>query len=95
MTRLNITSILALGVGVFVAWRLGGTLGAGVLAGTLLGTGLSGLGALYMKHMLLTRPEHFAKMEPRIDAWTAIRDLWDPERRIVTAQSVRLFGDRP
>jgi hypothetical protein len=39
-----------------VAWRLGGALGGGVLAGFLLGAGLSGLGCLYQRHMLRVRP---------------------------------------
>jgi len=52
-------------------------------------------GRIYLAKDALTRPEHFKQMEPRFDTWQAIRDRWDPERRIVTAQSVRLLGDRP
>jgi len=33
-------------------------------------------------------------MEPRLDRFMALREKWDPERRLRTAQSVRLFGDR-
>jgi len=31
-------------------------------------------------------------MEPRLDAFLAVRRKWDPEQRIRSAQSVRLFG---
>jgi hypothetical protein len=34
-------------------------------------------------------------MEPRLDAWLAIRRRWDPTGSLRSAQSVRLFGDRP
>ena len=57
MIRLSIASLAALAVAAVVAWRLGGTLGSGVLAGFLLGAGFSGLGMLYQRHVLLTRPE--------------------------------------
>jgi len=40
-----------------------------------------------------TRPEDFRRMEPRLDAFLAVRRKWDPERRIRSAQSVRLLGD--
>ena len=32
-------------------------------------------------------------MEPRLPRFAALRDKWDPERRLRSAQSVRLFGD--
>lgn len=57
MMRLSLTSLLALAVAAVVAWRLGGRLGAGVMAGFLLGAGMSGLGVLYQRHVLLTRPD--------------------------------------
>ncbi len=57
MIRLSLGSLAALAVALAVAWRLGGTLGAGVVAGFLLGAGMSGLGVLYERHLLLTRPE--------------------------------------
>lgn len=57
MTRLSIACLAALAVAAVVAWRLGGTLGTGVLAGFALGAGFSGLGMLYQKHVLATRPE--------------------------------------
>jgi hypothetical protein len=34
-------------------------------------------------------------MEPRLVEWTRIRRRWDPQGRIRSAQSVRLFGDQP
>lgn len=57
MIRLTLAMLLGLVVAALVAWRLGGTLGAGVLAGFLLGAGTAGLGALYQRHVLATRPE--------------------------------------
>ncbi len=57
MIRLSLGSLAALAVALAVAWRLGGTLGAGVVAGFLLGAGMSGLGVLYERHLLRTRPE--------------------------------------
>jgi decaprenylphospho-beta-D-ribofuranose 2-oxidase len=50
-------------------------------------------GRIYLAKDTLTRPEHFRAMEPRLDAFQAVRDRWDPERRFRSAQSVRLFGD--
>jgi len=50
-------------------------------------------GRIYLAKDILTRPEHFLAMEPRLDAWNEIRRKWDPTGRIVTAQSVRLLGD--
>jgi FAD/FMN-containing dehydrogenase len=50
-------------------------------------------GRIYLAKDILTRPEHFVAMEPRLDAWNQIRREWDPAGRIVTAQSVRLLGD--
>ena len=32
---------------------------------------------------------------PRLDAFLEVRSRWDPERRLRSAQSVRLLGDRP
>jgi FAD/FMN-containing dehydrogenase len=49
-------------------------------------------GRIYLAKDALTRPEHFRAMEPRIDAFLAVRERWDPGRRIRSAQSVRLFG---
>ena len=35
----------------------------------------------------------FRAMEPRLEAFNAVRRKWDPEARIRSAQSVRLLGD--
>ncbi len=53
-------------------------------------------GRIYLAKDQFTRQEHFREMErDRFDRFMAARDRWDPERRIRSAQSVRLFGDRP
>ncbi|MBL8632287.1 MAG: FAD-binding oxidoreductase [Myxococcales bacterium] len=52
-------------------------------------------GRIYLTKDALTRPEHFAQMEPRLSAWQKVRDKWDPTHRVRSAQSVRLFGDKP
>jgi len=51
-------------------------------------------GRVYLTKDRFTRPEHFRKMEPRLDRFMALRDKWDPQRKLRSAQSVRLFGDR-
>ncbi len=50
-------------------------------------------GRVYLAKDAFTRPEHFRVMEPSLEKWTAVRKRWDPELRIRSAQSVRLFGD--
>jgi FAD/FMN-containing dehydrogenase len=50
-------------------------------------------GRIYLAKDAFTRAEHFRRMEPRLEAFLAVRERWDPERRIRSAQSVRLFGD--
>jgi decaprenylphospho-beta-D-ribofuranose 2-oxidase len=52
-------------------------------------------GRIYLAKDALTRAEHFAAMEPRLAEFRRIRSLWDPTGRLRSAQSVRLFGDRP
>ena len=52
-------------------------------------------GRVYLAKDQLTRREHFEAMEPRLPAFRAVRQRWDPEGRIRSAQSVRLLGDRP
>lgn len=49
-------------------------------------------GRIYLAKDALTRPEHFRAMETRLDRFLAVRRQWDPEGRIRSAQSVRLFG---
>jgi FAD/FMN-containing dehydrogenase len=51
-------------------------------------------GRMYLTKDRFTRPEHFRAMEPRLPAFLALREKWDPHRRLRSAQSVRLFGDR-
>ncbi|MBX3206196.1 MAG: FAD-binding oxidoreductase [Labilithrix sp.] len=50
-------------------------------------------GRIYLTKDRFTRPEDFRAMEPRLPVFLALRDKWDPERRLRSAQSVRLFGD--
>jgi decaprenylphospho-beta-D-ribofuranose 2-oxidase len=52
-------------------------------------------GRIYLTKDRFTRPEHFRAMEPRLPAFFAARDRWDPARRLRSAQSRRLFGDQP
>ena len=52
-------------------------------------------GRVYLAKDAFTRAEHFRAMEPRLPAFLAARREWDPEGRIKSAQSVRLFGDTP
>jgi decaprenylphospho-beta-D-ribofuranose 2-oxidase len=51
-------------------------------------------GRIYLTKDRFTRPEHFRAMEPRLPAFEALRDKWDPSRRLRSAQSRRLFGDK-
>jgi FAD/FMN-containing dehydrogenase len=50
-------------------------------------------GRIYLAKDSFTRPEHFRAMEPRLSRFLEARRRWDPEGRIESAQSVRLFGD--
>jgi FAD/FMN-containing dehydrogenase len=52
-------------------------------------------GRVYLAKDALTRPEHFAAMEPRLARFRAVRSRWDPDGRLASAQSVRLLGDTP
>ncbi len=52
-------------------------------------------GRVYLAKDALTRPEHFAAMEPRLERFRAIRRKWDPDGLLASAQSVRLLGDTP
>lgn len=51
-------------------------------------------GRIYLTKDRFTRPEDFRRMEPRLDRFLAARETYDPGRRLRSAQSVRLFGDR-
>ena len=50
-------------------------------------------GRIYLAKDSLTRAEDFRRMEPRIEEFNRIRDRWDPDRHLKSAQSVRLLGD--
>ncbi len=49
-------------------------------------------GRIYLAKDALTRAEHYRAMDPRVDAFLAVRRRWDPDGRVRSAQSVRLFG---
>ena len=51
-------------------------------------------GRVYLAKDAVTRAEDFARMMPRLTAWRAVRDRWDPKNRFRTAQSVRVLGDQ-
>jgi FAD/FMN-containing dehydrogenase len=50
-------------------------------------------GRIYLAKDALTRPEHFRAMEPRLEAFNAVRRAWDPDASLRSALSVRLLGD--
>jgi decaprenylphospho-beta-D-ribofuranose 2-oxidase len=50
-------------------------------------------GRMYLTKDRFTRAEHFAAMEPRLPRFLAQREKWDPQHKLRSAQSVRLFGD--
>jgi len=52
-------------------------------------------GRIYLTKDRFTRGEDFQRMEPRLPRFFELRDKWDPTRRLRSAQSVRLFGDKP
>ena len=50
-------------------------------------------GRIYLAKDALTRAEHFRQMEgERLEHFLAVRRAWDPQGRIRSAMSVRLFG---
>jgi FAD/FMN-containing dehydrogenase len=55
---------------------------------------ISAKGRIYLTKDRFTRAEHFAAMEPRLPRFEALRDKYDPGRRLRSAQSVRMLGDR-
>ena len=52
-------------------------------------------GRIYLTKDAFTTAEHFRAMEPRLDAWLEVKRRFDPEGRLKSAQSVRLFGESP
>jgi FAD/FMN-containing dehydrogenase len=51
-------------------------------------------GRIYLTKDRFTRAEHYRAMEPRLPRFLEAREKWDPGRRLRSAQSVRLLGDR-
>lgn len=52
-------------------------------------------GRIYLTKDTFTTGEHYRAMDPRFERWQEIRRKWDPEGRLRSAQSVRMFGDQP
>ena len=52
-------------------------------------------GRVYLAKDGFVRREDFARMEPRLAEFERARRRWDPQGKIRSAQSVRLFGDQP
>jgi len=50
-------------------------------------------GRIYLAKDAFVRADQFAAMEPRLEEFRRVRERWDPERRLRSAQSVRLLGD--
>jgi hypothetical protein len=57
MIRTTITTVLVLGLAALLAWRLGGVVGAGVLAGTLGGATVASIGASLQHKIAKTAPK--------------------------------------
>lgn len=51
-------------------------------------------GRMYLTKDAFTRAEDFRQMEPRLESFLAVRRKWDPEGKLKSAQSVRMFGDK-
>lgn len=52
-------------------------------------------GRIYLAKDTFTRAEDYRAMEPRLDAFLAARRRYDPEGRLKSQLSMRLFGDAP
>jgi decaprenylphospho-beta-D-ribofuranose 2-oxidase len=50
-------------------------------------------GRIYLTKDRFTRAEDYRAMDPRVDRFHALRDKWDPNRRLRSAQSKRIFGN--
>jgi decaprenylphospho-beta-D-ribofuranose 2-oxidase len=50
-------------------------------------------GRIYLTKDQFTRAKDFRAMEPRLPRFFELREKWDPNRRLRSALSVRLFGD--
>jgi FAD/FMN-containing dehydrogenase len=49
-------------------------------------------GRIYLTKDGLSTPEEFAKMEPRLPDFLRVREKWDPDGKLRSAQSRRLMG---
>ena len=47
-------------------------------------------GRIYLTKDAFTRGDHFAAMEPRLEAWKAVRRTYDPKGRLDSAQASRM-----
>jgi len=52
-------------------------------------------GRVYLAKDTFTSAEDYAAMEPRLEAFLAARRRFDPEGKLKSLQSIRLFGDLP
>lgn len=52
-------------------------------------------GRVYLAKDAFTTAEHYRAMDPRLAAFDAVRRRWDPDAKLRSALSVRLFGDTP
>ena len=52
-------------------------------------------GRIYLAKDAFTTADQFRAMYPRFPEWNAVRRKWDPDGRLMSAQSVRLLGDLP
>jgi FAD/FMN-containing dehydrogenase len=52
-------------------------------------------GRVYLAKDAVTRGDDFARMMPRLAEWCRVREVWDPNHRFRSAQSVRVLGDTP
>lgn len=50
-------------------------------------------GRIYLAKDSFTSAEDFRRMEPRLPHFLAVRERYDPRRRIRSAQSIRILGD--
>ena len=57
MIRSTVTCLIGLGIAILVALQLGGAQGTGVMMGFLGGAGLTGLGVMAQRYMMLHMPE--------------------------------------
>lgn len=49
-------------------------------------------GRIYLTKDAFTTAQHFAAMEPRLDAWRDVQRRYDPQGRLASAQSARMLG---